>query len=245
MRNPVDDTDPPSARGAGTAMQTWTARQLRRFLDHAASEQPSRIRVDEHGDPVVLPPDRLHALYVLLATTGMRRGEACGLRWDDVDVDARRAAIRQTRLVVDHDVHVDTPKSRRGVRNVALDAETVTVLRRWRAFQLQERMRWGEAWTDTGLVFTREDGSPVHPDRVSKRFKARIAETDVPEIRLHDLRHTWASLALAAGVHPKGGQRAPGPRHGEHDARRLLARDLRLAGRRGGHRRRPHLRRRR
>lgn len=89
------------------------------------------------------------------------------------------------------------------MRNVALDGETVTVLRRWRTLQLEERMRWGEAWTDTGLVFTREDGTGVHPDYVSKRFKARVAETDVPEIRLHDLRHTWASLALAAGVHPK------------------------------------------
>ena len=66
MRNPVDDSDPPKTSGAGAGMQTWTARQLRAFLKHAASEQSSRTRVDDHDEPVILPADRWHPLYLLL-----------------------------------------------------------------------------------------------------------------------------------------------------------------------------------
>ncbi len=98
---------------------------------------------------------------------------------------------------------VGEPKSRNLRRGVALDLGTVEVLREWRDQQEAERERWGAAWTRTGLVFGREDGTPLHPDRVTKLFDAHVRASGLPRIRLHDLRHTHATIALRAGVHPK------------------------------------------
>ena len=87
-----------------------------------------------------------------------------------------------------------------GRRAVALDPRTVAALRAWRKTQLAERLAWGEGWTDSGLVFTREDGTAVHPEWFSDTFDRRTKAAGLPRIRLHDLRHTHASLGLAAGV---------------------------------------------
>ena len=182
-RNPAADADPPrEPRDRG--MSTWTSEQLGAFLEHVRG-------------------DRLYPLWLLLATTGMRRGEAVGLRWTDVDLEARRAAIRQTLVAVGYEVQVSEPKTKRGRRSVALDTATVKALRDWRRQQLEERMTWGPAWQSTGLVFTREDGTTWHPMRISKLFDAHVKESGLPRIRLHDIRHSHASLALRAGVHPK------------------------------------------
>jgi integrase len=73
----------------------------------------------------------------------------------------------------------------------------------WRKRQTAERLAWGPAWTDAGLVFTREDGRPLHPQKITRAFPRHVLAAGLPMIRLHDLRHTHATLALAAGVHPK------------------------------------------
>ena len=87
---------------------------------------------------------------------------------------------------------------------MALDPATVAALRAHRKRQLTERLAWGPAYQGSDdFVFCREDGSPLHPDDVSKRFSAAVAAIDMPRITLHGLRHTWASLALQAGVSPK------------------------------------------
>src|SRR5215207_8029778 len=98
--------------------------------------------------------DRLHGCWVVAAMTGLRRGELLGLRWDDVDLDGQVLSVKRSRVAAGYAVSEGTPKSGRG-RTVALDPETVAVLRRHRAHQLEDRMAWGEAWIDTGLVFTR------------------------------------------------------------------------------------------
>ena len=77
------------------------------------------------------------------------------------------------------------------------------MIRAWGRRQKEERLEWGPAWSDSGLVFTRTDGKLIHPERVSKAFRAAVKKTGLPPIHLHDLRHTHATLALAAGVHPK------------------------------------------
>jgi integrase len=92
------------------------------------------------------------------------------------------------------------PKTSRGRRSIALDPRTVTALRSWRAAQLEERLAWGPAYRDSGLVFTREDGTPLHPEWLSDAFAWRIRTAGLSPIRFHDLRHTHASLGLAAGV---------------------------------------------
>jgi len=96
-----------------------------------------------------------------------------------------------------------SPKTDKGRRSVALDPGTVAALRAHRTRQAQERLAMGPAWQTTGLVFTREDGTALHPEGLSATFERESRAAGLPRIRLHDLRHTHATLALQAGVHPK------------------------------------------
>ncbi len=162
------------------AVRVWSGEQLGAFLDASAD-------------------DRLAALYHVIAYLGLRRGEACGLRWADLDLDAGYARIAQQLVSVGGRVQVAPPKTARGVRTVALDPDTVAELREHRRRQVAERLLWGEAWTDTGLVFGREDGTPLDPAYVTRRFAALTARAGLPKIRLHDVRHTSASVGLASG----------------------------------------------
>jgi integrase len=186
VRNVADAAVPPSHRAAkAPPPKTWSAAELRSFLESVSD-------------------DRLYVLWLLYATTGLRRGEALGLRWPALDLTAGQVSIVAARVTGNHDVHESTPKSERGRRSVALDPATVAALRAHRKHQLTERLAWGPAYQDSGdFVFCREDGSPLHPDDVSKRFASAVAALEVSRITLHGLRHTWASLALRAGVSPK------------------------------------------
>ncbi len=162
-------------------VMVWRPDQLGAFLDVAAG-------------------DRLYALLHLVAHRGMRRGEAAGLAWEDVALDASSLTVRRQRVQLGWQVHEDDPKSEAGGRTVALDAGTVEALRAHRRRQLAERMQWGAAWVDSGKVFCRENGEALHPASITDRFHALAAAADLPPVRLHDLRHGAASLMLAAGV---------------------------------------------
>lgn len=181
--NPATRATAPKRRDAGE-LHTWPKEELRTFLE-ATRE------------------DRLHALWRLLAMTGMRRGEALGLAWSDVDLSGARVVIQRARVLNGDQVLEHAPKTRAGRRPVPLDAATVAVLKEWKKRQTEERLAWGPAWMDSGYVFTSEDGLPLHPGMATKRFGEAVTRAGVPAIRLHDLRHTSATLALAAGVHPK------------------------------------------
>jgi integrase len=183
VRNPADAADPPQA-ASQSDKKVWTASELERFLGY-------------------LEGDRLRPAFLVAALTGMRRGEVLGLRWDDLDLDAGYLSVRRSRTCVGYEVRVEPPKTKRGERRIDLGRRTVATLRAWRKAQLEERLSWGEAWSDTGYVFTREDGAPVHPDRFSKLFARTIREAGLPRIPLKNLRHTHATLLLKAGVHPK------------------------------------------
>ena len=184
-RSPADGADPPrAASGDDHEMKVWSVQELRAFL---ATQRGSR----------------LYPLWLTLATTGMRRGEVLGLRWEDVDMEAQTMSIRQTRVMTGYQPLLSTPKTRRGKRLVALDPATVAALKEHRGHQKEERLAQGALWKDTGYVFTKEDGEPYHPERVSKLFTQASKRAGLPRIRLHDLRHTYATLALGAGVHPK------------------------------------------
>jgi integrase len=167
-------------------VHAWDAATLRRFLD-ASREQN----------------DRLHPLWVLIATTGMRRGEALGLRWVDLDVEAGRLRVVRTITQTRSAVVVGEPKTARGRRAVALDGSTVAVLRDHRRRMLEERLLVGPDFVDHGLVFHQPDGRSLRPDAVSDAFLRRVARYGQPRLTLHGLRHTWATLALEQGVHPR------------------------------------------
>ncbi len=106
-------------------------------------------------------------------------------------------------MIVDRKVQVSKPKTARGRRLIALDPGTVSALRAHHTRQAAERLALGPAWSAGDLVFTREDGQPLHPDWFRRRFERRIHRAGLPKIRFHDLRHTHATLALQAGVHRK------------------------------------------
>jgi len=185
-RNPADAADPPRAGQKSDGVHAWDATTLRRFLE--ASREAG---------------DRLHGLWVLLATTGMRRGEALGLRWSDLDLDTGRARVVQTIIPITGAVSVGEPKTGRGRRSVSLDSATVAVLRDHRHRMRQERLLVGADFNDLGLLFHQPDGSWLHPEAVSEAFLRRVRRYDLPRITLHGLRHTWATLALERGIHPK------------------------------------------
>jgi integrase len=133
----------------------------------------------------------------------MRRGEALGLSWDAVDLDGAVVRVTKTLITVDGRVEIGEPKTKRSRRAVALDAHTASILRRHKALQARRRLALGDAWNDTGTVFDDGAGSHLRPDRVSKTFTRLAAAAGLQRIRFHDLRHTAASLMLAAGVPAK------------------------------------------
>ena len=162
------------------AVEVWSPTQVRQFLDANQDE-------------------RLIALFHLLALRGLRRGEALGLRWEDLDLDQKVLRVAQQLVEVGTELVFGPPKTKTGTRTVSLDDTTVAVLRAHRARQSAERLAFGQGWIDNGLVFTREDGTPVRPNHATSHFPLMITKAGLPKIRLHDLRHTSASLGLQSG----------------------------------------------
>jgi integrase len=152
QRNPADAADPPRLSRVGKSeIKTWSPKQLKEFLSKTKGE-------------------RLNPLWHTLATTGTRRGEALGLRWDDVDLDGTNGTgpllkVRQALVSAGYKTCLSDPKTSRGRRAIALDAGTVAVLKEWGEVQQAERKHRGKLWIDAGLVFTRENGAAWHPGR--------------------------------------------------------------------------------
>lgn len=125
------------------------------------------------------------------------------MEWPEIDLTRGTATVLRQRIVVSGVVCEDTPKSDAGGRDIALDVGTMDALRAHRKQQLADRMAHGHGWVESGKVFCREDGSPLHPNAVSDMFEDLTIGAGLPPIRLHDLRHGAASLMLAAGVDMK------------------------------------------
>jgi integrase len=179
--NVADRAKPPRPRAASQKeMRFWDANELSKFLAHVEGV-------------------RLQAAWHLAAMTGMRRGEVLGLRWQDVDLDVGRLAVRHTIVSVGYAIKDSTPKTHQA-RTIDVDAGTVDQLRFHHERQEKEPAAWGPGYQKSDLVFRREDGSRVHPDLFSQAFESEVRRSGLPRIRLHDLRHTHATIALRAGV---------------------------------------------
>jgi integrase len=148
-------------------------------------------------------PHRWYALYYLIAFRGLRRGEACGLRWSDVDLDEGTVTVRWQLTQIGPTIFQGKPKSDAGEATISIDTSTVKVLRGHKARQNTERLAAGDAWTETGFVFTTATGAPVVPNEVTDQFEQLSMEAGLPPIRLHDLRHGAATFLLAAGYDMK------------------------------------------
>jgi integrase len=165
-------------------MATFTPAQARTFLEKAEV-------------------DRFHALWVLLVTTGLRPGEALALRWSDYDgerVRVQRTLVRRAGI----GIRFEEPKTDRSRRSVPLTTAAVRALTSHRKRQAEDRLRAGTAWQDEDLIFANRRGAPLDWHIVSRDyFKPLLARAELPRIRPYDLRHTCATLLLAAGENPK------------------------------------------
>ncbi|MDQ4213784.1 site-specific integrase [Microbacterium capsulatum] len=161
--------------------QPWEPEQIGHFLDVAAKH-------------------RLGELFTVAVFCGMRRGELVGLRWEDVDLAKREIAVKHTRVQAGKETIETSPKSRAGRRIIELDDTTVGALIAWQIKQTTERETWGEAWTDSGYVFTYENGTPLRPAYASRLFESLRDQAQLEHASIHSLRHTHASLLLASGT---------------------------------------------
>lgn len=149
--------------------------------------------------------DRLHALWVVLLTTGVRLGEALGLMWTDVDFGTRRLSIRRAlQRQPDRGFVLVDPKSAKSRRSIYLPEIAVKALQRHAVMQQAERQAAGDRWqTQFDLIFKSQSGRPMQDGQVSWVFHKALRAASLPKIRLHDLRHTAATLLFERGVHPK------------------------------------------
>jgi integrase len=164
-------------------VMVWTPKQLGRFLDHAQSA-------------------RLYAFFHLVAFRGLRRGEGVGQDWADVDLDNGLLTVAMQIVGDGWTPYESEPKTDSSAATIALDKETVRVLRVHKKQQQAERdqrVASGQSWKDTGKAFTCEDGEWLHPEFVSDTFRRLTKEAGVPPINLRDLRHVAATLVHGAG----------------------------------------------
>lgn len=178
--NPADAVKPLKVSKAD--MTIWTTEEATRFLGIAR----------EH---------RLYALFYLAMSTGMRRGELLGLRWQDVSNS--NLYIRQSLIEQRGNIMISTPKTEKGTRRVALSPDVIEVLEQHRKHQEDERQFMGEAWPDNDFVFTTKVGTPIHPRNLGRIWETLQARANVTKVRLHDLRHLHASLAIKQGMNAK------------------------------------------
>jgi integrase len=181
--NPASNIKPPKL--PRTRRKVWTPDQIQVFLKSVQQ-------------------DRFAALFLVELTTGIRRGQLCGLKWSDVDLDKCQITVHDSRVVVaGHARDKAGGKTENADQTISIDRATASALDRWRGVQDRERDFFGTDYHRGDYVFTFEDGRPPHPDTIRQRFDRLAAAAGLSRITFHDLRHSYATGALKAGVSPK------------------------------------------
>lgn len=144
--------------------------------------------------------DRLEALFSVALSLGLRQGEALGLRWRDIDFEARTLRVNYAIQRIEGKLQMVEPKTEGSRRALPLTETILSALRNHRSRQLEERLLLGSHWQETGLVFTSTIGTPLDHRNVVRKFHALLEKAKLPRFRFHDLRHSCASLLIAQGV---------------------------------------------
>lgn len=140
---------------------------------------------------------------LLGVSVGLRRGEMLALRWENVDFDAGVIKVRESMARGENGSYIKAPKSESGIRDIHIGQEVLQALRRARLAYLNDRIAYGMGFVDDGFVVRQSNGKPMTPDAMTRKWKRFIQAHDLPDIRLHDLRHSNATALIRAGVNPK------------------------------------------
>ena len=212
---------------ADSGLSTATVRHIHGLIRNALADAEREELVPRNAAKLVRPPaldrperraltmdearallvsirgDRLEALWVCALSLGLRRGELLGLRWVDIDQTAQTVSVRQALLRVDGRLVLAKLKTDRSARTIPAPAVVLEHLREHRTRQLAERLRAGQRWRDSGLVFTSTIGTPLEPRNVDRAWHEARVRVDLGWVRLHDLRHACATFMLLTGASPR------------------------------------------
>lgn len=176
--NPADIEDPPKQKRR-KEIKVWSIEERNRFLETAKG-------------------DRQYIFYYLSLNTGMRMGEVLGLKWNNIDLENKVIKVRYT--LTSHTRELSEPKTESSKRDIVIDDITLQELKK-RLIQIKEdKLKAGELYNDQGFVCCSKTGEPLLQSNVRRKFNSLIKKADVPKIRIHDMRHTWATLQLLAGT---------------------------------------------
>lgn len=146
-------------------------------------------------------PIQYRTIILLLLNTGLRRGEILALQWSDINLNTAVLSVRRNAVYVPgKGVTLDTPKTRSSLRSIKLPQSTVPMLKQYKAWLAEHRLKMGDLWQDHDLVFPSLDGKPMRPDTLTNWFSDFIRRHDLPKVTIHGLRHTNATLLIAAGT---------------------------------------------
>lgn len=180
--NPAKRVIKPKVPAPGSKIKPLNEQEVRRFMTAAKGS-------------------RFHPFFVVTLGTGFRPEELLGLKWTEIDLEARKLTVAHTvTMVKGKPLLKDIPKTASSRRTIEVGDEVVKALKTQKARQNQQKLAWGEAYQDYGLVFASENGTPLNECNVVKRyFKPMLQKAGLPDIRLYDLRHTHATLMIKRG----------------------------------------------